>query len=65
MMHRFKTGQRVRLRTDRVLLSSGSGTYKIIAALPIERTGEIRYRIKSDAETFERVAEEETLSPTV
>jgi hypothetical protein len=46
-------------------MSAGSGSFKIIAALPIERAGEIRYRIKSEAETFERVADESTLSLTV
>jgi hypothetical protein len=46
-------------------MSAGNGSFKIIAALPIERAGEIRYRIKSEAETFERVADESTLSLTV
>jgi hypothetical protein len=46
-------------------MSTGSGSFKVIAALPIEREGEVRYRIKSEAENFERVADELQLSPTV
>jgi len=65
MKHRFATGQRVRLRPSHTALPAGSGSFKIIAALPIERTGEIRYRIKSEAESFERVADESTLSLTM
>lgn len=61
MQHRFKAGQRVRLRPANQRIP-GSASFKIIAALPIERAGEIRYRIKSEAEAFERVAEEGTLS---
>jgi hypothetical protein len=65
MKHRFATGQRVRLRPARSALPASSGSFKIIAALPIERAGEIRYRIKSEAESFERIADESTLSLTV
>jgi hypothetical protein len=65
MKHRFATGQRVRLRPAHSALPAGNGSFKIISALPIERTGEIRYRIKSEAENFERVADETTLSLTV
>jgi hypothetical protein len=65
MKHRFAAGQRVRLRPAHGALAAGSGSFKVIKALPIERAGEIRYRIKSEAETFERVADESTLSLTV
>jgi hypothetical protein len=65
MPHRFATGQRVRLRPAHRALPAASGSFKIIAALPIEGTGEVRYRIKSEAENFERVVEESTLSLTV
>lgn len=46
-------------------MSAGTGSFKVIAALPIEREGEVRYRIKSEAENFERVADELQLSLTV
>ena len=65
MKHRFATGQRVRLRPSHTAFPAGSGSFKIIAPLPIERSGEIRYRIKSEAENFERVADESNLSLTI
>jgi hypothetical protein len=46
-------------------MPAGSGSFKIITRLPIERNGEVRYRIKSEAENFERVADEMQLSLTV
>ena len=65
MKHRFSTGQRVRLRQGQRGQPAGTGSFKVIAALPIERDGEVRYRIKSEAETFERIASEASLSLTV
>jgi hypothetical protein len=65
MRHRFSAGQRVRFRSGRGQAPTGSGSFKIITALPIEREGEVRYRIKSEAENFERVADEMNLSLTV
>ncbi len=65
MAHRFSTGQRVRFRSGNRTMSAGTGSFKVIAALPIEREGEVRYRIKSEAENFERVADELQLSLTV
>ncbi len=65
MRHRFSAGQRVRLRSGRGAPATASGSFKILSALPIEREGEVRYRIKSEAETFERIADETNLSLTV
>jgi hypothetical protein len=65
MTHRFSTGQRVRFRSGHGVLPAGSGSFKIVTRLPIERNGEVRYRIKSEAENFERVADEVQLSLTV
>jgi hypothetical protein len=65
MKHRFSAGQRVRFSSGRGTMPSGSGSFKIVTALPIERAGEVRYRIKSEAENFERVADEMNLSLTV
>ena len=36
--------------------------YKIVRQLPIERDQRLSYRIKSTAESFERIAEEHQLS---
>lgn len=65
MTHRFSVGQRVRLRSGQGGLPPSGGAFKIIRALPIERWGEVRYRIKSEAEQFERVADEANLTLTV
>jgi hypothetical protein len=64
MTHRFAVGQRVRLSARRGTPTS-SGAFKILRALPIERAGEVRYRIKSEAEQFERVVDETSLTLTV
>jgi hypothetical protein len=39
-----------------------SNLYKILALLPIEADGRVRYRIKSKEENFERIVTEEALS---
>lgn len=65
MKHKFVNGQRVRLAPTRNGISAKSGSFKILAMLPIERSGEIRYRIKSEAEAFERIVDEGSLSLTV
>ena len=38
------------------------GKYKVIRQLPVENDNRLSYRIKSVAETFERIAEEHQLS---
>jgi hypothetical protein len=38
------------------------GVYKIVRQLPIERDQRLSYRIKSTAESFERIAHEHQLS---
>lgn len=65
MTHRFSIGQRVRLHSGQRGLRASGGSFKIIRALPIERAGEVRYRIKSEVEQFERVADEVNLTLTV
>ena len=65
MKHKFSAGQRVRLRAGRDAMPTGHSVFKVIFALPIERAGEVRYRIKSEAENFERVVDETSLSLTV
>jgi hypothetical protein len=39
-----------------------SNVYTILALLPVEADGRVRYRIKSKEENFERIATEESLS---
>ena len=59
--HRFKVGQVVDFAPGRVGVPASSGKYTIIKLLPFEE-GQPQYRIKSSAETFERVARESQLS---
>jgi hypothetical protein len=42
--------------------NGGRTVYTIVACLPIEADGRIRYRIKSKTENFERVVTEDELS---
>jgi hypothetical protein len=59
MAHTFKVGQRVTMDRSKIF-SSAPGTYLIIAALP-ESGGRLQYRIKSELEKHERVAEQSQL----
>lgn len=61
MTHKFSAGQEVDYNPS-YGSAAASGTYKIIRPLPVERDARIAYRIKSMAETFERIAEEHQLS---
>ncbi len=54
--HKFKVGQRVTLIPGFGRMS-GSGDYKILMLLPATE-GQNQYRVKSAAETFERVVKE-------
>jgi len=44
------------------IFSSAPGTYVVVAALP-ESGGRLQYRIKSELEKYERVAEQAALHP--
>ena len=39
-----------------------SNVYTILALLPVEADGRLRYRIKSEQENFQRIVTEDTLS---
>jgi hypothetical protein len=43
-------------------IAEQSNVYTVLALLPVEADGRLRYRIKSKEENFERVVTEETLS---
>lgn len=58
--HRYKAGQDVSYHPPKGTMA-GASKYKILRLLPLEN-GEIRYRIKSAAESFERVAKESELT---
>jgi hypothetical protein len=55
----FSAGERVNVMRKREVHAPG-GIYKIIRALPADG-GPIKYRMKSDSETFERIVDESNL----
>ena len=59
--HKYKVGQAVDLRPGRWGFPASSREYKILRLLPVEG-GELLYRIKSNAETCERIAKESELT---
>ena len=61
MPHRFHIGTSVHYEGG-TLAPGANGTYKIVRQLPVENDNRLMYRIKSAAESFERIAEEQQLS---
>ena len=60
MSHKFNIGTSVYYDAGG-LTAAARGTYKIVRRLPVEGDNRLVYRIKSAAETFERIAEEQQL----
>jgi hypothetical protein len=60
--HKDKIGQAVDFTPGRWAFPASAREYKIMRLLPYEG-GDVLYRIKSAAETFERVAKESELTP--
>ena len=58
--HLFTTGQIVRLKNEFGLQSQSADTYRITATLP-PRGDLQQYRIRNDAENYERVATQDSL----
>ena len=61
--HKYAAGQDVYYEA-RFGNNASRGKYKIVRQLPIERDKRLSYRIKSTAESFERIAEEHQLTRT-
>lgn len=59
--HKFKIGDDVDYFPAKLSMPAASRRYRIIRRLPPD-AGEYMYRIKSDAEQFERVVRERELS---
>ncbi len=59
--HKYKAGQDVYFNPPKGAVLGSSQRYRILRLLPVEG-GEVRYRIKSAAEEFERVARESELA---
>ena len=61
MMHKYSIGQAVHFE-GAFRYNAASGQYKIIRLVPVERDNRVLYRIKNQAEAFERTAEEYQLT---
>jgi hypothetical protein len=61
MTHRYTIGQNV-YYNPAFGNTASRGKYKVIRVLPVENDNRLSYRIKSLAETFERIAEEHQLT---
>jgi hypothetical protein len=61
MTHRYSAGQNVYYEPT-FGNAAARGKYKIVRPLPVENDNRLSYRIKSIAESFERIAEEHQLS---
>jgi hypothetical protein len=59
--HKYSAGQDVYF-DPQFGNNASRGKYKIVRQLPIERDRRLSYRIKSAAESFERIAEEHQLT---
>jgi hypothetical protein len=59
--HKYKVGQLVDFAPSRSGMPTSGRQYEVLRLLPVE-SGEFLYRVKSKAETFERVAKESELS---
>jgi hypothetical protein len=59
--HKYKVGQLVDFSPSRSGMPTSGRQYEVVRLLPVE-AGQLLYRIKSKAETFERMARESELS---
>lgn len=60
--HRYRVGERLRMGNGGNVLARASAACKVISLLPYEGRGPLLYRVRSDAEAFERVVAEADLS---
>ena len=60
--HRFAVGQRLSMAPGGREISRGASTCSVVFLLPYEG-GALRYRVRSDNESFERIVDENDLSP--
>ena len=61
MTHKYASGQNVYYEPT-FGNPAARGKYTIVRTLPVENDSRVSYRIKSLAETFERIADEHQLS---
>ena len=61
-LHRYRTGERLRMGNGGNIVSRAAAYCKVVALLPYEGRGALLYRVRSEAEAFERVVAEGDLS---
>ena len=59
--HKYKVGQVVDFTPSRPGVAPSGRQYEIVRLVPAD-SGELRYRVKSKSEAFERIARESELS---
>jgi len=62
MATKFGDGQRVSILRSGAFSAPG-GSYRVVRALPLEK-GPQQYRVKNDAESFDRIMDESRLEAT-
>lgn len=61
-VHRFAVGQRLAMASGGREISRGASACYVVFLLPHD-SGPLRYRVRSDNETFERIVDEVDLAP--
>jgi hypothetical protein len=61
-MHKFAVGQVVYFESTVRCLPGTHGTYQVTRLMPVDTDDQLRYRIKSAGESFERVVTENQLA---
>jgi hypothetical protein len=62
-LHRYRVGQKLRVSHGGRTIARAEAYCKVTALVPHE-VGPLLYRVRSDAESFERIVEEQDLSPS-
>jgi hypothetical protein len=60
--HKFQAGDRLTLAGGADQVRRRGGECMVVAALPVERSGSLRYRVKLEKEGFERIVVEADLA---
>jgi hypothetical protein len=60
--HRYHVGERLRMGNGGYSVVRAAAFCKVVSLLPYEGQGTLLYRVRSDAEAFERVVSEADLS---
>lgn len=64
MLHKFHTGQNVRIVTGFPYRNAATGLYEVVRQLPFA-DGDYQYRIKSGREQYERVVKESEIESPI